>query len=351
MIPALDSLTPSKHQAAGHDGCLATDSLFIKLTAQQEIDFYTKVQLYDQDVEDASLGSQLSHWMPTFMGTLTQGDISKNQTTGPDQLASDKQYIVLLNSYHGFTHPSILDIKLGAKLTDDEVTAPEKIARLQKVSDATTSGSLNFRICGMKVYNGTSDAKPANELYENMNDSSVSVNINDIDNHKYLEFNKFYGRSLTKANVKEGLELYFNNHLPKPIVKRLLTVFYKRLQLLYNCLLDYEVRIFSGSLLFIYESDLTKWENVTDDNYDMYNPLVREMAEEEEEDEHEHEHEETKEDNTKRQKTQPFTPLSSLNLIDFAHAKFVEGQGYDENIVQGVENLIDIFKTLLEKYD
>ena len=149
----------------------------------------------------------MSHWMPTFMGTLTQGDVSKTQTAGLDQLSSaegqtDKQYIVLLNSYHGFTHPSILDIKLGAKLTDDEVTAPEKIARLQKVSDSTTSGSLNFRICGMKVYNGKSDTKPANELYENMNDSSVSVNINDADDHKYLEFNKFYGRSLSKDNIK-----------------------------------------------------------------------------------------------------------------------------------------------------
>lgn len=79
MIPTLNSLTPSKHQAAGHDGCLATDSLFIKLTVQQEIDFYTQVQLHDQSVQDAPLGSQLSHWMPTFMGTLTQGDVSKTQ--------------------------------------------------------------------------------------------------------------------------------------------------------------------------------------------------------------------------------------------------------------------------------
>ena len=60
-------------------------------------------------------------------------------------------------------------------------------------------------------------------------------------------------------------------------------MFHKRLQLLYNCLLDYEVRIFSGSLLFIYESDLTKWENVTEDNYETYDPLVREMVREEDE--------------------------------------------------------------------
>ena len=150
---------------------------------------------------------------------------------------------------------------------------------------------------------------------------------------------------MSKDNIKEGLELYFNNHLPKAIVKRLLIVFHKRLQLLYNCLLDYEVRIFSGSLLFIYESDLTKWENVTEDNYDTYDPLVREIVEDEDEDD-----EEVEED-SKKDNTQPLTPLSSLNFIDFAHAKFVEGQGHDENIVQGIENLIDIFNALIAKYD
>ena len=112
MIPTLNSLTPSKHQAVGHDGCLATDSLFIKLTVQQEIDFYTQVQLHDQSVQDAPL-------VPIVpLDAYIHGDINtrrciKTQTAGLDQLSSaegqtDKQYIVLLNSYHGFTHPSIL---------------------------------------------------------------------------------------------------------------------------------------------------------------------------------------------------------------------------------------------------
>ncbi|KAL6449866.1 ARG82 Inositol polyphosphate multikinase [Candida maltosa Xu316] len=268
------------------------------------------------------------------MGTLTQGDINNKTPTTND---SDKQYIVLSNSYHGFAHPSILDIKLGAKLTDDEVTSKEKIERLQKVSDATTSGSLNFRICGMKVYNGASDQKPLLELYENMNDSSVSVNIDDNDPHRYLEFNKFYGRSLSTENVKQGLGLFFNNRLPKDIEKRLLVTFHRRLQLLYNCLLDYEVRIFSGSLLFIYESDLKKWEKVNDDNYELFDPLVRENIPDDDDDE---------EDDT-----DSFTPLSSLNFIDFAHAKYVPGKGHDENVIQGIENLINIFESLISDHE
>lgn len=335
------SFTPSKHQAAGHDGCLISDALFIKSTFKQEIDFYAETQQKDL-LKDVPLGSALSHWMPTYMGTLTQGDITKQDESKPEQLLqSDKQYIVLLNSYHGFNHPSILDIKLGSKLTDDEVTPQEKIIRLQKVSDSTTSGNLSFRICGMKVYNGTSYNKPNVELYENMNDSSVSVSINDNDDHKYLEFNKFYGRSLTKDNVKEGLSLYFNNHLPKEIQKKLLINFHKRLQLLYNCLLDYEIRIFSGSLLFMYESDLSKWEKVTDDNYEIFDPLVREFDDDDEDEEDDDEEEENND---------TFTPLSSLNFIDFAHAKYVPGKGPDENIIQGVENLIDIFESLIQEH-
>ncbi|RCK55365.1 Inositol polyphosphate multikinase [Candida viswanathii] len=327
------SFAPSKHQAAGHDGCLTSESLFIKLTGQQEIDFYAETQQKDQ-LKDAALGSALSHWMPTYMGTLTQGDITKEEQSA-EAPASDKQYIVLLNSYHGFNHPSILDIKLGSKLTDDAVTSQEKIERLQKVSDSTTSGSLSFRICGMKVYNGTSGKKPEVELYEKMNDSSVSVNINDNDDHKYLEFNKFYGRSLTKSNIKEGLALFFNNHLPKDVERRLLSNFHKRLQLLYNCLLDYEIRIFSGSLLFIYESDLSKWAKVMDDNYELFDPLVREFEDDEDDDDEEKD---------------TFIPLSSLNFIDFAHAKYVPGQGHDENVIQGVENLIEIFESLLQEH-
>ena len=344
------SFTPSKHQAAGHDGCLISDSLFIKSTNQQEIDFYAQTQLKDQLKDDESpLGSLLSHWMPTYMGTLTQGDITKQDNQLTDTIAkdevskSDKQYIVLLNSYHGFNHPSILDIKLGSKLTDDEVTPKEKIERLQKVSDSTTSGSLSFRICGMKVYNGSSIDKPKVELYENMNDSSISININDESQHKYLEFNKFYGRSLTKDNIKEGLGLFFNNHLPKVIEKRLLINFHKRLQLLYNCLLDYEIRIFSGSLLFIYESDLSKWEKVTDDNYELFDPLVREFDDDDDDDDDD-EDEEVDKDNDS------FTPLSSLNFIDFAHAKYVPGKGHDENVIQGIEKLIDIFESLIKEH-
>ncbi|KAG7666422.1 uncharacterized protein J8A68_000053 [[Candida] subhashii] len=348
---------PSKHQAAGHDGCLTLEdgSLFIKLTVQQEIDFYTQTQTRDNSnlTENDLPGSKLIDWMPVYMGTLTQGDITKDTSIHSDitiesTTTSQKQYIVLHNCYHGFKHPSILDIKLGSKLTDDQTTPIEKIARLQKVSESTTSGSLSFRICGMKIYNGDSDSKPHRELYSNMNDSSVSVNQENI-NENYLEFNKFYGRSLDLQNIKQGISLYFDHHLRKLpkgqfMIRKLISSFHKRLQLLYNCLLDYEIRIFSGSLLFIYENDLNKWAGALDGDDEMYeelDPLIH-VPIIEDEDEDEDEDDENPQDNVN-------SPLSALKLIDFAHAKYVEGQGHDENILQGIENLIDIFQQLLNE--
>lgn len=39
-------------------------------------------------------------------------------------------------------------------------------------------------------------------------------------------------------------------------------------------------------------------------------------------------------------------PLSSLHLIDFAHSKYVDGEGYDENVIEGVENLIKLLQNI-----
>ncbi|ODV82348.1 SAICAR synthase-like protein, partial [Suhomyces tanzawaensis NRRL Y-17324] len=322
----------ARHQAAGHPGSLTMEggALFIKSTVKQEVDFYTEVAKLDGETESA-IGSSLLDWLPAFMGTLTEGNLrDANQVVDPS-----KEYIVLQNLYHGYTYPSILDIKLGSKLTDDSKTEADKIARLQKVSDETTSGSLNFRICGMKLYNG--DDHDPSPFFKGM-EQTVHPSMDGSD--KYLEFDKIFGRSLTKENVIVGLDLYFSHYFAKKtngdaIILKLLDTFLKRLQLLYNCLLDYEVRIFSGSLLFMYENDLTRWDL---DEYDSLDPLIRDPVipiDDDSDDEDED--------------TSFQAPLSGLNLIDMAHAKFVKGKGYDENVVQGIENLIEIFEKLIEK--
>lgn len=355
-------LAPSQHQAAGHDGYLAAGPVFAKLTSQQEINFYNDLQ--KRAPPDAELGSHISHWMPTFMGILQQGAVGGNadgnaitmqdpmsngetaendiisdtqnaenpisdpripENLSSDHLsANDKQYIVLQNLYHGFVRPSILDIKLGAVLVDDTVSE-EKRERLAKVSASTTSGLLHFRVCGMKRYVGDARKYPHRQVFPGVDET---VEIEKSDEGDYLKYGKFYGRKLTDANVGEGLLEFFDSNFVN--TKFLLTRFHQRLQLFFNCLLDSEVRVKSGSLFFIYETDPKAWENLDEETYNSIDPLFGEDYDSDDD-----------EDAPRK--------LSSLHFIDFAHSKYVDGEGHDENVVVGVENLIDIIGDLTDK--
>lgn len=46
--------------------------------------------------------------------------------------------------------PCIMDMKIGRRLYDDDAT-PEKTERMIKKSATSTSGSVGFRISGMRV--------------------------------------------------------------------------------------------------------------------------------------------------------------------------------------------------------
>ena len=331
---------PSAHQAAGHDGCLTAGPVFAKLTLTQEIAFYAEATRRLSVAPDL-LGSLLAHWMPTYMGSMKEGiglvegafvlnpdNVSLDGTNVSTSSTSDeKLYLVLLNLYHGFSHPCILDIKLGSVLTDDTVT-PEKKARLAAVSQATTSGSLAFRICGMKIFHMTPLNGPP--LFPNMQETMLAEPAGK--SGTYTSFDKIFGRSLTDENVAKALELFFQSLRQK---KMLLTRFHQRLQLLYNCLLDTEVRIKSGSLLFIYEGDPARWTDIDETKYFETDPLVCDPL-----DASDGESDSGSDADTGE------APLSRLNLIDFAHAKFADGQGPDDNIIDGVENLIRIFGLL-----
>ena len=315
-------------QAAGHDGCEVSGAVFIKSTTEQEVQFYRDALVGDSQLD----GTILLHWMPVMMGTLTPGNLhgiegAEKPVLGLDvtdhinsSVSNEKVKIVLQNLYHGFSHPSILDIKLGKVLTDNTVT-PEKAHRLAKVSSTTTSGSLGFRICGMKLWG--KDVEELPQIYPNMKDHITNDN-------DYLSFDKFFGRSLTDSTMEQAMHVFFSA-IPAKHRLKVINRFHQRLQLLYNCLLDAEVRIFSGSLLFIYESDPHRWTLV--ENYDEADPLLYGLPDDSDE-------EDTSEQND--------APLSKLNMIDFAHATHTKGKGYDENIVDAVENLIDLFDRILQ---
>lgn len=348
------SFKPSKHQVAGHDGCLIAKGLFAKPSNEIESKFYSqliefdnkKVASYKDQDQSGYVGEYLSNWVPSYFGDLTENQLEEPLDLKFDEvkeaskfvppkglISTDKNYILLSNLYEDFVNPSILDIKLGSLLTDEFAT-PEKVERLHKVSQSTTSGSLGFRICGMKLYHKT-EKLPDLANFGNVQDT---VELQD----EYLKFNKIFGRSLTPETVPHAIRLFIGNSVDEKFQIHYFEQFYKRLQLLYNCLLDYEVRIISGSLLFIIENNPTILSRIEDP--EEFDPLVNDKYDLPNESDDENDEDDENEDLNEK----VIKKLSSLNLIDFAHAKFVIGQGPDDNILQGVENLIKIFEEILE---
>ncbi|KAH3673361.1 hypothetical protein WICPIJ_009850 [Wickerhamomyces pijperi] len=361
--------TPFKHQVAGHEGSLsdASGTLFIKPSTDQEIQFYTHINEQervlplkegeevagdddDDDDDDDQYGMRLIDWMPTFMGTLQNGlspDLPKTKEvqeqlnsltikppTQQQELKDNKDttsYLVLENLLHGFRKPCIVDIKLGSKLTDHTVS-DEKRQRLAKVSASTTSGSLSYRVCGMKIYNSLGQA-PIPESLTGAAGAVAGKNSISVDSEGYTVFDKYYGRTLTKDTVKDHFQLFFRaNQLSQEQQDTVIRNTFTRLQMLYNCLLDKEVRIVSGSLLIVFEADSGRWNEMDNEDMILRDGYVIEGEDEEDSDEDE--------DNK-------IAPLSLLSLIDFAHSRVTPGKGPDENIIVGVENLMNLLEEFI----
>ncbi|VEU19930.1 DEKNAAC100552 [Brettanomyces naardenensis] len=340
------SLVPLRHKAAGHDGPLQSPDglLFYKPTVQQEIEFYNGTQQRMARISDsASLGANIADWMPEYLGVLSPGVSDQLRTSNPETLDSldpsileysetigengeSKTLLVLENILNGFNRPHIMDIKLGSVLYDEEAS-PKKRERMKNVSLTTTSGSLSFRICGMQV---------PDDFQGDLPEDISNCKMEEVCHYEldgFITFDKYFGRRLDKTNVKDGLSIFFRyNKLPKGIQDIILEKFVIRLKMLYNCLLDAEVRIISGSLLFVFEGDEDRWKSE-----DYEDPIIKQsFISDDEEDEGEQDLEE--ESST--------APLSCLKFIDFAHARYTPGKGYDEELVNGVDNLLNLIENI-----
>lgn len=344
-------------------------SLIIKPCTQAEIDFYQAAQ--GKEHED------LRDYMPDFVGVLA---LSQDQTVpangvGPGLRVHDKvpdvlaahapegwlpsnvealllddptspkrtswkpsggkkldtpTAIVLENVASGFVHPNILDIKLGARLWADD--APDsKRRKLDEVASETTSGSLGFRIAGMKKWVG----ELSQEQKERYEDSERGIVYKD----GYLCYNKLYGRSLQDHNVKDGIMEYFGGLRrdgSKIIFKRSTILDIARrvkeeLEIMHHALSKEETRMYSASILIVHEGD----EEFLSKDLNRYVKMVEgegfvKKSEEEGDDDGEED-----------------TKLLDVRLIDFAHAAFTPGEGQDENVLEGVSSVVSIFDEIV----
>ncbi|KAF2873436.1 inositol polyphosphate kinase-domain-containing protein [Massariosphaeria phaeospora] len=318
------SLQVFGNAAAGHDGVLSDDTgaVVVKPCTQAEITFYESVAADHPDL--------VPH-LPTFMGQLSlSGDKSATEASESDFIQTatgalerlhgkkleTELHIVLENITHGFKRPNVLDLKLGAQLWDEH-SKPEKRARLDEVSAATTSGSLGFRIAGMRTWKG--DGAPEVE-------GDLKQYIEKIDADGYCVYNKMYGRKFSAQDVIEGFEAYV---LPQTKslaelerAREILAFFLGEVKDIQEVFEKKESRMYGASILLVYEGDI--------DEYAKTKKILRsaEPAEDEDED---------------------LPQLAVVKMIDFAHTTWQPGQGPDENAIRGMRSSAKILKDLLDK--
>lgn len=319
-------------QAAGHKGAMQSDSgdLFYKPTDPAEVEFYQTIAVHHPEIQTIT---------PQFYGVLSASDGSNDVNlpegmvipVGTDASGAKKakdELIVLKSSLYGFEEPCVLDIKLGSQLWDDDAPL-EKRQRLDAVSNSTTSGSLSLRIAGMNVYDDTT--------------------TDDAAEGQRIPYDKQYGRKLSADTFEAGLAKFFpfpsggaaDTDSPK-IGRRkeqasmVLEYFLNRLKYIHKLLSSKEFVMRSASLLFVYEGKESAFNKKLDQLEKLQNAPVNESEVEKEEDDDE--------DEVTAQDVQD--QLFKLDLIDFAHTRFIAGIGPDQGVLKGVQVLIDTF----EKY-
>ncbi|KAF8959748.1 hypothetical protein BDZ97DRAFT_1666790 [Flammula alnicola] len=315
------SSTPPAHalesQVGGHAGVLTTEdgSLIIKPVLRRELDFYQAIQ------QDSAL-EILRAFTPKFLGTL-----KLEGTVDPTQPESTEG----LNLSHPFHKPNILDIKLGTVLHEETASA-EKIARMVKTAQSTTSFETGIRLTGFQVYDNIT-SQPVNTP------KSYGKTIKAAELHEGIA--KFFPVGVLVSETTESFESVVSSStgLPRETLILILRAIREEVGFLRETYASLEVRMVGGSMLIIYEAD---WSRAAEG---IKKHLEDEEEEEEEdaEDEEEDEDEEDEDSETKR----PGPPFV-VKLIDFAHTLITPGQGPDEGVLLGMDTVLKLLDTRLE---
>ena len=222
--------------------------------------------------------------------------------------------VVLENAAHGFVRPNIMDVKLGVRLWADDA-AEEKKIRFDKVTEETTHKELGFRIAGMRVWQGHGVTGPG------------------IDEEGYKIYDKNYGRvSIHKGNVQEAFRNFIFSEsagIDEELGKLVSQAFLADVTRIQEVLENQESRMFSASLLFVFEGDGAALRLAMEEASRSPATLVNGDSENSDE-----------EDDIVGPK------IYVVKVIDFAHATWVPGEGPDENALHGVRSVAKILKKL-----
>jgi 1D-myo-inositol-tetrakisphosphate 5-kinase/inositol-polyphosphate multikinase len=338
---SLCALTLRKWILTAHSDGVLSDinrELFIKPCTQAEVDFY-----------ESSIAEHpnFAEFMPTFMGTLklssnqsatieergtaliAEANIARPVTPGrgvsPGRAKTKRiitdQALVLENATAGFRRPNILDVKLGVRLYADDAH-PDKKKRFDLVTQETTHRDFGFRIAGMRVWQGPAPNDDL-DVYDG-----------------YKIYDKDYGRlTINKDNVdKPFRDFIFTKSagIDEELGKLVAQAFVADLIGIQRVLENQESRMYSASLLFVFEGDgqalrATMEEASSRSSGTLTNGINGSSNGDEE-------YGEDYEDTTPK--------IYAVKVIDFAHAQWVPGMGPDENSLLGVRSVIKILKEL-----
>lgn len=347
----------------------------IKPCKQAEIHFY----------ESASAHPEFAEYIPRFMGTLSllpENDAAFAAATAlaqsnsfdtqnpaqqhaPDAIVVEKAWapsgggkittetaIMLENVAEHYQKPNILDVKLGARLWADDAPRAKR-ERLDRNAEETTSKALGIRIAGMRIWHGLESTDESEPLIDG-----------------YRVYDKHYGRALTSETVRQGFEHFFRirkGEIPNKRVKRVIRRFVEDLEGLESALEKEESRMYSSSLLFVYEGDPTALQeafisekelldSLEEDATNQSNacnggPSPNDMASSNgnssfHDDATAAPHGPNPEDDEDEDEQPPIPPIQALKLIDFAHAEWTAGQGPDENMLHGIRTVIRLLREL-----
>lgn len=399
-MPKRSELVDYNYAVAGHAGtlCDADGELFIKPCTQQEVQFYESAH---------ALHPEFNEWMPLYLGTLSLNEnttdamihaaipgivekadipapikeeiqshlhlderpvfVPEPPTADPEPVIqraatdnvtwipnknrkiSTDRAVVLENASFGYKKPNIMDAKLGVRLWADDAPL-EKRTRFDKIAEETTHKKYGFRIAGMRVYKGSTDNS-------------------ELDEEDYKIYDKDWGRvTVQNENLLDSLKKFVFNEaagVDEELGKIVAGAFATDLRRVQEVLEAEESRMFSSSLLFVFEGDgealkqaieetsasarVSVTEKASagvranlrvDSGIGMDDDLANDKAPALDEDV------DVDGSDMSDDGFSSFPRIYTLKLIDFAHARWVPDEGPDENILLGVRSLAQLFEDM-----
>ncbi|KAJ3734479.1 hypothetical protein DFJ43DRAFT_1115317 [Lentinula guzmanii] len=382
-------------QLSGHPNSIqltADGTLLIKQTLRLEHEFYTMMEqaramgALDAPGSDNALDertllalknlNRLSRFVSKFYGVLTEGNVSVealNVSEGavPKTSTGDtnaKQFLVLSNLVDSFKKPNVLDLKLGTVLYDelDQACSENKKARMIKVARETTTGECGLRLTAFQVNTSLmpvttpriyGKSLKKEQLPEGIRRvfpvlgepipilvpgaASPSVGSSSPSDTSTPRFDGFsttsspWNTPISTSNTADSTTVSRTDlGLPPSILLPILRAIHNSLTHLHSILKDIEIRIIGGSLLVVWEGDQ---ERAQEESRPQTSAASQSLPSEPLPD-------------REKPKRKPSAPYK-IALIDFAHTRFVPGQGPDSGVLLGLETFAGLVEERIKEVE